>query len=67
MLLGSSDQEIALAAIICGMIFMCIWTIAHQWRRARVAAYNAKLKQLMIERGMNASEIARVLESKGED
>lgn len=62
MMLASSDEfDIAMAAIMVTMTVALVWIITHQWRKVRVAAYNARLKQLMIERGMSASEIERVL------
>jgi len=42
-------------------------TAAVQIRKARVAAYDARLKQLMIERGMTADEIAMVLQARSYD
>lgn len=38
-----------------------ISVVAVQWRKTRVAAYNARLKQIMIERGMSVEEIERVI------
>ena len=64
-LLAVEDSEIGLAAIMTGATFLIVWVIAHYWRRVRVAAYNARLKQLMIERGMSADEIERVLAADG--
>jgi len=40
--------------------WVCVTAVV-QWRKAREAAYNARLKQLMIEQGMSADEIERVL------
>lgn len=34
------------------------------WRRHRESAYNARLKQMMIERGMSADEIERVIRTE---
>ena len=62
MMLASSDEfDIAMAAIMVTMTVALVWIITHQWRKVRVAAYNARLEQLMIERGMSAGEIERVL------
>ena len=63
MMLGFSEGEIAMAAMIIGGICFLVWVLSHQWRKAREAAYNARLKQLMIERGMTAGEIERILAS----
>lgn len=60
MILASSD-DIAMTSIMVSMTVAVVWIIAHQWRKVRVAAYNARLTQLMIERGMSADEIERVL------
>jgi hypothetical protein len=62
---GIGELDLALAAMLTTMTIAIVWIIAYQWRRARVAAYNARLKQLMIERGMSASEIERVLNADG--
>jgi len=65
MMLASDEFDIAMAVIMVTMTVAVVWIIAYQWRRTRVAAYNARLKQLMIERGMSASEIERVLKAEG--
>ena len=67
MIMASSPQfDVAMTAIILSMTVAVVWIIADQWRRIRVAAYNARLKQLMIERGMSADEIERVLRAGGD-
>ena len=65
MMLGFSDSEIGFAAMVMGTIVICFvfWILTRHLRRSRIAAYNARLKQLMIERGMTADEIVRVLEA----
>lgn len=66
MMLASLDGlDVAMAVITSAMTVVIVWIIAHYWRRIRVAAYNARLKQLMIERGMSAAEIERVLRADG--
>jgi len=62
---STNEYDIAVISIVLPMVVAVVWIIAHQWRKTRVAAYNARLKQLMIERGMSASEIERVLEADG--
>jgi hypothetical protein len=59
----NGPYAIPLFAIAAGVFGWICVTIAVQWRRAREAAYNARLKQLMIERGMSAAEIKTVLEA----
>ena len=65
MMLASDEFDIAMAAIMVTMTVAVVWIIAHYRRKTRVAAYNARLKQLMIERGMSAGEIERVLQAGG--
>ena len=61
MLASSTANDVAILAIVMPMLVAIAWVIAYQWRRARTAAYDARLKQLMIERGMSPAEIERVL------
>ena len=63
-MLAFSDSEVAVIAVISGGILVLAVALSYQWRRVRVAAYNAKLKQLMIERGMTADEIEQVLRAE---
>jgi len=65
MLASAGEIDIAITSIMVTMTVAVVWIIAHYWRRTRVAAYNARLKQLMIERGMSAGEIERVLRADG--
>lgn len=65
-LASTSGEDIGIAATVSVFILAVIWVIAHQWRKIRVAAYNARLKQLMIERGMSAREIKEVLDADGD-
>lgn len=64
-MLASDEFDIAMASIMVSMTVAIVWIIAHYWRKVRVAAYNARLKQLMIERGMSADDIERVLHAGG--
>ena len=59
-LLARGD-EVGIAVFVMGGMVGIISILAHQWRKHREAAYNARLKQLMIERGMTADEIERVV------
>ena len=63
MLASAPGTDIAIIAIVMPMLVAIAWVIMYQWRRARTAAYDARLKQLMIERGMSAGEIERVLQA----
>ena len=63
---GENELVVWVASVVTIGVCLVVWTIGRQWRRARVAAYNARLKQLMIERGMSADEIERVLRAEGQ-
>ena len=47
--------------ISIGAFVAVVSVIAFNWRRTKEAGYNARLKQLMIERGMSGQEIERVM------
>ena len=63
-MLASSDDEIILAAIVCGGLIAVVGIGFRTIRKVREAGYNARLKQLMIERGMSAHEIEQVIRSR---
>jgi hypothetical protein len=54
---------IFVAVALCAAAF----GIAVQWRKARQAEVEAALKQEMIQRGMSADEITRVLQATALD
>lgn len=60
-------EEVGVAFFVVGGLVFTISILAHHWRKHREAAYNARLKQLMIERGMSADEILRVVEATSGD
>lgn len=62
-LLGRVDEEIAVVLFVMGGIVAISAIAGHFWVRNREVAYNARLKQLMIERGMTADEIVRVVQA----
>lgn len=57
----ASGEEVAIAMFVMSGVVAVVWVVSNQWRRHRELAYNARLKQLMIERGMTADEIERVV------
>lgn len=66
MIMASTNEfDIAAISIVLPMVVAVVWIIAHHWRKHKVAAYNARLKQLMIERDMSADEIERVIRAEG--
>ena len=66
LLASAFSEDVTIGALSAVAVVAVIWIIAFYWRRVRVAAYNARLKQLMIERGMSADEIERVLRAGGQ-
>ncbi len=64
-LIAGSEEEVAAAFFITAGVVACFTTWVVQWRKRSEAAYNARLKQMMIERGMSADEIDRVVSSGG--
>jgi len=50
-------------AVFMGVPFLAwvVISIAHNWRRVRTSEHLAALKQNMIERGMSAEDIERVI------
>jgi len=54
---------VIVAALMSVTIIVAI--VANQWRKVRVAEQEAALKQTMLERGMSAEEIVRVLTASG--
>jgi hypothetical protein len=65
MLASAAEADIAIVSIVLTFVFLTVGVVVHNWRKNKVAAYNARLKQLMIERGMTAREIKEVLEADG--
>jgi len=63
LLLADADTAIGIVAIGGCAVVAIVYTIANAIRREAQSAYNARLKQMMIERGMSADEIARVISS----
>jgi hypothetical protein len=59
-LLADSDEAAVAFFVMAGLVGIAI-AVAGNVRRAKVAAYQARLKQLMIERGMSATEIETVV------
>ena len=59
----ANGEEVGVALFVVGGIVTIVSVISYQWRRHREVAYNARLKQLMIERGMTADEIERIVQA----
>jgi hypothetical protein len=52
--------------LIGTFVVIAVAVIAVQWRRVRVAEIEGALKKQMLERGMTAEDIEKVLEAKSE-
>lgn len=63
---GMGDELIPLAAIIGGLLTAVVAIVATQWRRVRLAEFEASLKQQMLERGLSAAEIEQVMKASTE-
>ena len=56
-----TDMILGLATFGAATVISVVGILSTQIRRTRVAAYEARLKQLMLERGMSVEEIERVM------
>lgn len=63
MLAGGDDEIIAVFFFLAAGVVAIVSTVSWNRRKTQEAAYNARLKQMMIERGMNANEIDVVIRS----
>jgi SOS response regulatory protein OraA/RecX len=60
----SGGELIGLTAVVGGMLVAVILGAFHQWRRVRMAEISAALKQQMLDKGMSADEIDKVIRAK---
>src|SRR5262245_33783696 len=51
-------------AMLCGVVLLSVHIIAKNWRKVRQYQIDATLKQDMIDRGMSAADIERIISSK---
>lgn len=58
------EEAVPILVIIFGALIAVVAIATRSSRLSREAGYAARLKQLMIERGMNADEIERVIAAK---
>jgi hypothetical protein len=54
-------ELIPILAILAGVVIAVVSVVSCQWRMVRVAELEAALKQDMLQRGMQAEEIERVI------
>ncbi len=59
----AGDELLVLIIVIGGLLLAAITIIAAHWRHVRVAEIQAALKRQMIERGMSAGDIEKVLQA----
>jgi len=57
----SGIQLIGLVAVVGGLLYAAIAVVVNQWRRVRIAETEAAIKQQMLDRGMTADEIEKVM------
>jgi hypothetical protein len=50
-----------LTAIVIGPLVAIVAIVAGQWRRVRIAEMEAALKQQMLDKGMSAADIEKVM------
>jgi hypothetical protein len=58
-----SAFAIPLVAITSGCLVVICTSVAKQWRRVRQAEIDAALKHKMLEQGMSADDIQKVLDA----
>ena len=63
-LLQLDRDWVPLLGIVCSAIVAVVWVIAFYYRAVQVADMDTSLKMEMIQRGMSAEEITKVLEAK---
>ena len=61
----NGGELIGLIAVVGAMLVAAIKVIAGSWQRTRCTEIEASLKHDMLERGMSADEIERVLKASG--
>ena len=59
-------QLIGLVAVVIGPLVAIVAIMCHQWRKVRIAEMEGALKQQMLDKGMSAEDIERVLSSSQE-
>jgi hypothetical protein len=57
----AGDEVVVLALVVGGLLLAAIAVVAHHWRHVRVAELQLALKRQMLERGMSAADIEKVL------
>lgn len=57
----SGGELIGLVSVLGGMLIAIVAVVTMQWRRVRVAEFEAGLKQQMLDKGMSAAEIVQVM------
>lgn len=63
LLLGMSDDEVVIPVVffLAAGVVAIFSVVSYNRRKSQESAYAARLKQLMIERGMSAEEISVVI------
>ncbi len=59
----TGDELIPIVAILSTFLFLIVYAIASNWRKARIAEIDAALKRDLIGQGRSAEEIDRIIGS----
>ena len=65
LLRGNEEILVPVTVFGVGLIIAITAIVGHYWRRERQAGYDAELKRTMLERGMSAEDIERVIRATG--
>jgi hypothetical protein len=57
----NGGELIALVAVLIGPVVAIVAVVASQWRKVRIAEMEGALKQQMLDKGMSAAEIEKVM------
>ena len=57
---------VPLLAILCSAVVAVVWVIAAYYRAVQVADMDTSLKMEMVQRGMSADDIERVLHTRSD-
>jgi hypothetical protein len=59
----AGDEVVVLTLVVGALLLAAVAIVAHHWRQVRVAELQAALKRQMIERGISAADIDKVLQA----
>ena len=62
----SAGEFIGLVAVLIGPMIAIVAIVASQWRKVRIAEMEGTLKQQMLDKGMSAADIEKVMNASPE-